>query len=77
MTGAQVVKLNYSTAEAAAAIGVSERTLKQWVRKGLVPSHKIGNRRLFNVRQLEEWNARRADEWREEQRVDERLWSVS
>jgi len=35
----------------AEAIGVTERTVEEWVKSGKLPSIKIGKRRLVNVAQ--------------------------
>lgn len=40
---------------AAKILCVSERTLWAWARRGAVPSVRIGRRRVFPVRALEEW----------------------
>ena len=37
--------------EYAKAIGVSDRTVKEWVLDGKLPSVKIGKRRMVNVAQ--------------------------
>ena len=35
----------------AQAIGVTERTVEEWVKSGKLPSTKVGKRRLVNVAQ--------------------------
>jgi len=41
--------------EAAEALGVSARTLRDWTIGGFVPSIKRGGVRLYSVRALERW----------------------
>jgi len=36
-------------AKYAQSVGVSERTVRGWITKGLLPTTKIGKRRLVNV----------------------------
>lgn len=48
-------QLAYSVPEAAQAVGVSKRTIYNWVHMPGFPSRKIGNRRLILVEELREW----------------------
>lgn len=57
----EVTKLNYSVQEAAAALGVSERQVRNLIRTASLPSFKLGGNRLVNVRQLEAWNEAQSD----------------
>jgi len=52
---APIEPLSYRLAEAAAAIGVSERTLWSWAKTGDVPCVRIGKCLLFPVRELQDW----------------------
>lgn len=72
-----IVKLTYSFDEVAAATSLSVPTIKRLVRDNRIPSLKIGNRRLFYVRDIEAWMANQAAEWTEERRVEERTWRAS
>ncbi|WP_422411877.1 MULTISPECIES: helix-turn-helix domain-containing protein [unclassified Endozoicomonas] len=36
----------------AKSIGVSVRTVDSWVDRGLLPTHKVGKRRLINLYQI-------------------------
>ncbi len=56
-----VVKLNYSTKEAAAVLSVSERTVRNWIERRGLPSIKVGGRRLIRVRDLGAWNEAQRD----------------
>ena len=47
------------TREAAAALGISERTLQQLTSAGEVPVVKIGRANLYPVKELSEWLSRR------------------
>jgi excisionase family DNA binding protein len=46
--------------EAAELLGLSERTVARLVADGELPSLKVGRRRLFSLRRLEEWAESRA-----------------
>lgn len=50
-----------STSEAATYLRVSERTLYRWRRAGLVPSHKVLSRVLFDLDELDVIVAEGAD----------------
>jgi excisionase family DNA binding protein len=41
--------------EAAELLGLSERTIHRLVADGQLPSLKVGRRRMFSLRRLEEW----------------------
>lgn len=49
-----------STARMAARLGVTQKVLKGWAERGLVPSIPAGGKRLFNIRATEEAVARLA-----------------
>ena len=51
------LKLSLSAAEAAAALGISERALWTRTNSGEVPHVRIGSRILYPVRELEQWLA--------------------
>lgn len=44
-----------SVPQAAAALGISTRTLGKWAIAGMVPSLKVKGRRLFSVAALDRW----------------------
>ena len=52
--------------EAARLLGVSERTLWQWTRDGLIPAARIGNGKrrvvLYATADLQDWLSRQAGE---------------
>lgn len=48
-------KIAVSTREAASLSGISERTIQQYVAAKLLPSRKIGGRRLILLRDLEKF----------------------
>lgn len=43
------------TKEAAAYLGVGVGTLRDWVHRRLVPSHKVGGARRFRLSELDAW----------------------
>lgn len=47
-----------SAREAAARLGISERTLWNHTKSGVIPCRRIGVRVLYSVRELEEWISR-------------------
>ncbi len=47
-----------SKREAARLLGISERTLHTWMKRGIVPAVKVGRRVLFSVESLRAWVAR-------------------
>jgi excisionase family DNA binding protein len=51
----RVQKINYSIGEAAAALSVSEKTLRSHVKSGAIPHFRMGERILFPVDRLREW----------------------
>jgi excisionase family DNA binding protein len=48
-------KLLLNIREAAAVLGVSERTIRRLVKEGKLPTVQIGSRRLFRSDTLREW----------------------
>lgn len=54
-------KIALSVAEAAAACGLSTRTLRQYIRDGELPAARIGARVLVLRKDLESWIAGRTD----------------
>lgn len=48
-------RITLSVPEAAQAVGVSRRTIYNWVHMPGFPSRKIGSRRLILVEELREW----------------------
>jgi excisionase family DNA binding protein len=54
------VRLLVGLDEAAELLGLSERTVHRLVADGQLPSLKVGRRRLFSLRRLEEWAETRA-----------------
>lgn len=48
-------KLTYTFPEAAEAIGIAISTLYQYADAGVIPSFRIGTRRLIGVAALEQW----------------------
>jgi excisionase family DNA binding protein len=58
----RVKPINYSFSEAAASLGVSERTLRAMMKGGdNVPFFKMGERVLFPVDRLREWANRQPE----------------
>lgn len=57
---APVPRLALRRAEAAEALGVSDRTLQDWVRKESVPHIRINGCLLFPVSELQQWLAERS-----------------
>jgi DNA-binding transcriptional MerR regulator len=55
-----VTRIAYSAEETAEAIGVSERTVKNWTELGLLPVARIEGRVLYPVDMLREWIEERA-----------------
>ncbi|MEP0846206.1 MAG: helix-turn-helix domain-containing protein [Phycisphaerae bacterium] len=56
----QPARLALSAREAAAALGISARTLWTLANRGAIPSVKLGARRLYPVEALREWLAEQA-----------------
>lgn len=54
-TGGVTGPLLINCSQAARLLGVSPRTLWHYVGRGLVPSIRIGHRRMFSVEQLQNW----------------------
>lgn len=54
-TDSPVPRLALSIADAAVALGLSDRTVDELARAGELPSIRVGRRRLFVVRDLERW----------------------
>lgn len=52
---AEIPRISLRLAEAAASLGISERTLWSWARTGAVPFVRRGGILLFPVRELVEW----------------------
>ncbi len=50
-----VPRLAMRAHEAAKALGIDEKTLCDWVEKGIIPSLYISRVRLFPTKVLEEW----------------------
>ena len=48
-------KTYLTVAEACELIRMSRVTLYRMIRRGIVPSYKIGGKRLFNRRELIQW----------------------
>ena len=48
-------KIYLTVKEACELIRISRVTLHRMINKGMVPSYKIGGKRLFNRRELIEW----------------------
>jgi len=48
-------KIYLTVREACELIRMSRVTLYRMIRKGIVPSYKIGGKRLFNRRELIQW----------------------
>jgi len=48
-------RLAYSKREVAALLGVSERSLNNWVKEGRIVARKAGSRLLFPVKALEDF----------------------
>ncbi|MEX1028281.1 MAG: helix-turn-helix domain-containing protein [Candidatus Paceibacterota bacterium] len=59
---APVPRLALRRAEAAAALGVSDRTLDMWTRSGDIPHIRRGGCLLYPVAELAEWLAAQAAE---------------
>jgi excisionase family DNA binding protein len=55
MTFATTTKLAMSAEEVCEALGVSERTLRDWTKAGKIPAMKVGRRVLYPVDQLKQW----------------------
>jgi len=55
-----VQPLAYRPRDAAKALGVSERTLWTWTKRGDVPHARIGGRLLYPVAVLERWLSKKA-----------------
>lgn len=53
-----IPRLALKLREAAAAIGVSERTVWEWVRSGDLPSLRRGRVVLIPIRELRDWLTR-------------------
>lgn len=56
----RVPRLALRPAEAADAIGISERTLRSWLRERQIPHVRIGNLTLFPIDALRGWLAAEA-----------------
>ncbi|NJL32379.1 MAG: helix-turn-helix domain-containing protein [Phycisphaerales bacterium] len=52
---AAIPALALSVHDAAAALGVSGRTIEKMVARGELPSFRVGDRRLFSVDSLRAW----------------------
>ena len=61
MDVAPVPRIALRAPEAAAALGVSEATLRTWTSKGIVPSRLIRGTRLYSVDGLRQWVAEHDD----------------
>lgn len=64
LIGAQIMttgSLSLRPREAAKALGVSERTLWEWSRRGDIPHVRIGRAVLYPVDGLREWLRQRAE----------------
>jgi excisionase family DNA binding protein len=44
-----------SLEEVAEHIGVHKDTIRNWVRKGIIPAHKIGKLWKFRLSEVDEW----------------------
>ena len=60
MLSRSTTKLALKPREAAAALGICERTLWQWQRDYSIPIVRIGTSIRYPVRELQEWLAKRA-----------------
>lgn len=59
-------KLFYTVEEALEATGIKRSLLYELLRRGEIPTRKVGGRRLFPVAALERWaDSRAADDARE------------
>jgi excisionase family DNA binding protein len=63
MENATLSKINLSVAEAAVALGISERGLRDEIAKGEIPVVRIGTRVLLRTADLESYSAERAGTW--------------
>ncbi len=57
-----IVRILLTVDEAAAALGISEKSLRERSLSGEIPSFTIGDRRLYSVDALREWARAKAME---------------
>jgi excisionase family DNA binding protein len=48
-------KIAFSISESASAVGVSDRTINEWIRRGDLKSLKLGGRRLIRRSDLQDF----------------------